>query len=248
MGYDPPVERSPLGPGPLVYAHRGDRMRAADNTLDAFRLAVDAGAHGIELDVRRTADGVLVLTHDPVIGGLDLAPVADLSFAEVRDAAPAVPSLAEGLAHIPPHVFVNVEVKNAPHEPGFDESRSIVDETVALIVSDDDPRRILLSSFDPLAIEPSGSRRSVHRGLLVTQGVDIDTAVSLTGELYAHALHPPFGTIADDPAGSVAACRRAGLAVVVWDANSAPEIETAVAAGCDVVITDDPATGRSIVG
>ena len=57
---------SPLTPRPLIYAHRGDRTRAADNTIEAFDLAVEAGADGIELDVRRTIDGVLVVSHDPV--------------------------------------------------------------------------------------------------------------------------------------------------------------------------------------
>ena len=61
------MERTPLTPAPLVYAHRGDRSRAPDNTLMAFDVAVEAKADGIELDVRRTSDGVLVITHDPQI-------------------------------------------------------------------------------------------------------------------------------------------------------------------------------------
>ncbi|MCL1598543.1 MAG: glycerophosphodiester phosphodiesterase, partial [Actinomycetia bacterium] len=57
------MNRTPLTPTPLVYAHRGDRSRAPDNTLEAYGLAVEAGADGIELDVRRTADGVLIMSH-----------------------------------------------------------------------------------------------------------------------------------------------------------------------------------------
>src|SRR5439155_11323089 len=48
----------------LVIAHRGASAAAPENTLAAFRLAADLGADGIELDVRGTADGQLVVLHD----------------------------------------------------------------------------------------------------------------------------------------------------------------------------------------
>ena len=240
------MERSPIGPGPLIYAHRGDRTRADDNTLEAYALAVDAGAHGIEIDVRRCADGVLVLAHDPAVG--HLPPICEMTFDELREAAPTVPTLAEGLAHTPPHVFVNVEVKNAVHEPDFDESRSVVEQVLSLIEAEDDPDRILLSSFDPGAVKLTPPRQSVRRGLLITSGIPLDSAISLAVELEAHALHPPYATIAADPSAAVAACHRAGLALVVWDANTAAEMAPSAEAGADVIITDDPASGRAIVG
>src|SRR6478736_4409350 len=63
-----PMTSSP----PLVLAHRGARRVAPENTLDAFALAIAMGADGVELDVRRTADGALVLHHDPAVLGGDL--------------------------------------------------------------------------------------------------------------------------------------------------------------------------------
>src|SRR5262245_22664838 len=48
----------------VVLAHRGARLTAPENTIVAFRAAIDAGADGIELDIRRTADGALVCLHD----------------------------------------------------------------------------------------------------------------------------------------------------------------------------------------
>ena len=47
-----------------VIAHRGANRRARENTLEAFRAAVALGSDGIELDVRRTVDGALVIHHD----------------------------------------------------------------------------------------------------------------------------------------------------------------------------------------
>ena len=239
------MPHTPLGPGPLIYAHRGDRSRAADNTIEAFTLAVDAGAHGIELDVRRTADGVLVLSHDPAIG--DLPPVFRMTHDELRAAAPTVPTLRDALAHIPPHVFVNVEVKNAIHEPDFDASRSIVEQAIDIVLRHDDPSRILLSSFDPEAVRTSRSRSSVLRGLLITKGIPLDAAISLAVELEVDAIHPPLATIDGDPAAAVASATRVGLATVVWDANTPAGVASAANGGADVIITDDPAMGRSVI-
>src|SRR5205085_81744 len=48
-----------------VYAHRGASLEFPENTLPAFRRALDLGADALETDVHVTADGVLVLSHDP---------------------------------------------------------------------------------------------------------------------------------------------------------------------------------------
>src|SRR5436305_5677398 len=85
---------SPAMPArPLVLAHRGASRRAPENTIEAFRLARELGADGVELDVRRTSDGVLVLSHDPVIEGFGL--VVEHPFEHLRAERPLVPTLEE---------------------------------------------------------------------------------------------------------------------------------------------------------
>ncbi|MET8981347.1 glycerophosphodiester phosphodiesterase [Streptomyces sp. NPDC004539] len=83
----------------LAVAHRGDPRRAVENTLTAIRLAGAAGADAIEVDLRRTADGVLVLHHDDDLSRLWGRPerVADLTLPELHTLAPEVPTLAEAL-------------------------------------------------------------------------------------------------------------------------------------------------------
>ncbi|MGH9152025.1 MAG: glycerophosphodiester phosphodiesterase [Acidimicrobiales bacterium] len=67
----------PLLRPPIGFAHRGARAHAAENTLDAFRLALRLGATGLESDVWLTADGVPVLDHDGVVRrGLRRRPIA----------------------------------------------------------------------------------------------------------------------------------------------------------------------------
>lgn len=241
------MERTPITPAPLVYAHRGDRSRAPDNTLTAFDLAVEADADGIELDVRRTSDGVLVITHDPKVGSLP--PVADMTFADLRDRAPQVPTLTEAMGHIPRSVFVNVEIKNAAHEPGFDPDRSIVDETIAIIEALDDLDRVLMSSFDPVAVERTRSvAPGVLSGLLITGAVSIAEGVDLARDVDADALHPPMTTLNGAEDESIRVAHASGIAVVVWNANHADEVRRATAAGIDVIITDDPTMANRELG
>jgi len=241
------MTRTPLGPAPLIYAHRGDRSRAEDNTIEAYRLAVEAGADGIELDVRRTRDDALILVHDPSHG--NRPPFAEMDFAQVRAEEPSIPTLGEMLAFVPSSVFLNVEIKNAAHEPGFDPARSVVDATLAEISSIDDPSRILMSSFDPESVRRSIEfAPSVLAGLLIGSGVEIGAGIDMALALGARAIHPPMSTLLTDPMASVDRCVQAGLAVVVWNANTPKDVEIVAEAGVDVIITDDPGMARAVIG
>ncbi|HEY8981791.1 MAG TPA: glycerophosphodiester phosphodiesterase [Streptomyces sp.] len=83
----------------LAVAHRGDPRGAVENTLTAIRLAAAAGADAIEVDLRRTADKVLVLHHDDDLSRLWGRPerIADLTRAELDALAPEIPTLSEAL-------------------------------------------------------------------------------------------------------------------------------------------------------
>jgi glycerophosphoryl diester phosphodiesterase len=80
------AQRLDVRPKVTVTAHRGASLVAPENTLSAFRKAIEAGADFVELDVQETADGQLVVTHDRdmmrVAG--DPRRVADLSLAEIK--------------------------------------------------------------------------------------------------------------------------------------------------------------------
>lgn len=56
-----------LSDAPLVIAHRGASSVAPENTLPAFELALEAGADGIELDLKLTLDGIVVVHHDQTL-------------------------------------------------------------------------------------------------------------------------------------------------------------------------------------
>ena len=108
-----------------IIAHRGASRAAPENTVDAFALAVAMGADGIELDVRRTRDGCLVVHHDARIASGEA--IIDL---DRRDLPDHIPDLRDALlACAGPsgavEVTVNIEIKNDAGEPDFDPTRSI---------------------------------------------------------------------------------------------------------------------------
>lgn len=97
-------------PGVLAVAHRGTVTMAPENTIAAIEAAIEAGAHAIEIDIRQTKDGHLVLMHDRTVDRTTdgTGPIAEMTLAEVRqlDAGAwfgsgfdgeRVPTLAEAL-------------------------------------------------------------------------------------------------------------------------------------------------------
>lgn len=237
--------RTPLGPPPLVYAHRGDSAHATDNSIQAFTLAVEAGTDGIEVDVRRSSDGVLVLSHDPTHPAVGV--ICEATLDEIRMGAPEIPTLAEGLAAIPSNVFVNLEIKNTFTEPGFDRKRAIVSETLAQVERDDDLDRILVSSFDPFAVAHARKKYpAVARGLLVADRTKLWVGLRWAGRAQHGAIHLPRGHLSEDPASVVQSAARSGLAVAVWTVDDPSEMSRLFEAGVAIVITNDPAIGRAV--
>ncbi len=238
--------RNPLGPAPLVYAHRGDRSRAPDNTLKAYQLAVEAGADGIELDVRRTSDGELIMSHDDRYPGH--APFVEMTLAEVRDALPHVPTLIETLEAVPGHVWLNVEIKNFPDEADYDTTDWMVDKTIETIAKFDDPARILLSSFDRASVRRAGAKLpTLLRGQLIRAPFDIGAGIDVAIEQGADALHPNIGYFGVAAMETATRIKSAGLAIVVWGANTPDDVNLLLEAGVGVIITDDPTMARRTI-
>lgn len=101
---------------PVVFAHRGARAHAPENTLEAFSLAERLGANGVETDAWLTSDGVVILDHDGTVRrGLRRVPMAT---ATRLDTPASVPSLDELLARIAPGMQLSIDVKDpAAAEP-----------------------------------------------------------------------------------------------------------------------------------
>lgn len=76
---------------PILFAHRGARAHAPENTIEAFALGLKLGATGLESDVWRTADGEVVLDHDGVVRkGLRSRPISEYRRAELPEHIPTI--------------------------------------------------------------------------------------------------------------------------------------------------------------
>ena len=240
------MHRTPLSPPPLVYAHRGDRSRAEDNTLEAYRLAVEADADGVEMDVRRTIDGVLVMNHDDRRPGFP--PIVEMTFADIREQLPSMPTFVETLASVPQDVWLNVEIKNFPHEADFDESRSIVTQVIETIDEHDTLGRILLSSFDPVTMQRAAQiNPEMLRAQLVKLPYGLDIGIAAALSQGADAVNPELAHLSKDPIAAISSIHEAGLRTIVWKVNAPEDIAMLLNAGADGVITDDPALARGVI-
>jgi glycerophosphoryl diester phosphodiesterase len=98
----------------LIFAHRGTTTTARENTLDAFKAAIDAGADGLELDVHATRDGKLVVHHGDDIGGaLIAAATADAARELAQKAGYQLPELADVIDLARGRARLDVELKSA---------------------------------------------------------------------------------------------------------------------------------------
>ena len=134
----------------LVIAHRGASAEFPENTLDAFVGAVEQGADGVELDVRRTADAHLAIHHDDTLG--DGTVLVDAAFADLP--APLT-DLAHALDACAPLAVVNIEIKNWPDDRDFDPTEAVAGAVVDLLRERGElaDGRALVSSFHLATIE-----------------------------------------------------------------------------------------------
>ena len=222
---------------PAIVGHRGAPRVAPENTIQAFRAAADAGASWVELDARRTADGGLVVIHDPVTP--DGVPVVSLTLAEAK--AAGLEPLVEVLAALPPGLGADIELKNLPGEPDYDDEQrlaALVAEALAPLLGS---RPLIASSFHPLALVTLRERLAeLPLGLLTVPTLALSSGIDLALEFGADAVFPHVSAPDLSPA-VIADAHERGLAVMVWTVDDLHEARRLAEAGADALCTNDPA-------
>lgn len=232
-----PVPREiPSGPGVrcAVIAHRGASKAEQENTLSAFRRAVEMEADGVELDVRRALDGALVVHHDPCLS--DGRAIASVRSSELPS---HVPALHEALDACRP-LWVNVEIKNDPSEPDFDPSDDIAAAVAAELVARNEPLRFLVSSFRRETIDRFRNEAPSIATAWLTPGVTPHDMVEVLSGLQRDghaAIHPWFGLVG---AELVEAAHIHGLMVNVWTCDDPDKIRELAGIGVDGICTNVP--------
>ncbi len=216
-----------------VFAHRGLHVSHHENTIEAFEAAAALGVDGVELDVRRSADGRLVVHHDPRIEGLAIAQRS------ADDLPGYVPTL-EGALEACGGRRVNVEVKNLlePDEPTYDATGDFARAVVGRVVASGRAGDVLYSSFDLATCLTLAEASSGPVGWLLELDRDPMAAIERAAELGLAAVNPWFGVVSG---AVVERAHSLGVGVNVWTVNARDDLDAMFALGVDAVITDDPA-------
>lgn len=219
----------------LVIGHRGASAAYAENTLIAFAGAVAQGADGIELDVRRTSDGALALSHDDTLP--DGTVVVDTAMADLPE---PITDLASALEVCRPLAVVNTEIKNWPDDKDFDATEQLAASVVALLDARgelDDGRNLIscfhLPTVDRVHELAPGLATAWLLGMVEDPAELIDKAAA-----HGHvAVHPHHAFVNDD---FVARAHAAGLKVNTWTCDDPDRIRWLADLGCDAVVTNVP--------
>jgi glycerophosphoryl diester phosphodiesterase len=235
---------------PWVIAHRGASGHAPENTMTAFRTAVELGASFIETDLHVTRDGAFVAIHDDTVDRTTngSGEVADFTLEELRRAdagmwfdrdflGERVPGLPEILhfADVNDVIFY-LELKY-PAVAGMDHALA------AALTKANATARTIVISFDPATLAPL--RRidpAIMVGLLVED--ENPNCIQQALDLGARQICPKFSLVNSK---LIDEAHRADVQVVTWTVNSAEQMRLMIATGVDGIMTDFPDRLRAVI-
>ena len=235
-----------------IFAHRGFSLQYPENTMTAFRKALEAGADGIEMDARLTQDGQIVIMHDPTIDrttngkgkvrdmllqeilGLDAGIKKGVVFENER-----VPMLEQVFAELGGKLLLNIELCN--YDEG--DNRQLANQTVELIEKYKLVDSVIISSFRfNNLVYVKDKNPGISCGLLAKQGLmGLFARNLLNHSVSVDALHPYY---TDVNAGLIRKEQQCGRKVRAWTVNAPQDIRQLYELGVDAIFTDDPLNSR----
>jgi glycerophosphoryl diester phosphodiesterase len=234
-----------------IYAHRGASAEYPENTMEAFRRALDCGVDALEMDIHATADGVLVVHHDP--DGERMCgvarPIADVTWKELQSwnagARFVAPDGTRPFARAPLRIprFADVVSEFASVPLNVDLKHDIAEPTVTLLRRLGAEARVCLASFDVRTMRrvralayagPTGlSRAEVIEALLVP-------AALRRGPLRVRATRAQL-PLSLGRRWVIRRMRALGLAVDYWTVDDPALARRLRELGADGIMTNDPA-------
>ena len=245
----------------LAVAHRGASAQAPENTMEAYRLAVEAGADAIELDVHLTQDGQMAIIHDETIDrttdgagsvdGFNMATLrrfdAGAKFTAADGSLPfagrglSIPTLPEVLDWLPEDIGLVVEIKaRAAVRPVVEALR---EHPVRLA------NRTSLISFDEAAIEEAHALDpELPTGYLLVPSQPIEPALRWAVERGHTAVLPYDGDLGLDPAPALALALAYGRRMGCYVVNDPERMKQLAVFGLWGFVTDVPDVAREVLG
>lgn len=225
---------------PLILAHRGARLEAPENTLLAFDLAKQMGAHGVELDILLSKDGQLVVTHNEdlslltpqrgYISQFTLEKLKQIDFGK----AEKIPTLAEVFDLLGNQFLINVEIKG---QNLFADGRE--QKLFRLIQDFKMEENVVVSSFNIFALQRMRKvAPHIKRGYLFYERQDPLSKRGGFDSLIKPYSYHPSRVLAQKPL--LERLKQKKSKIWVWTVNEVDEAQRLVEEGVEGIITDDP--------
>lgn len=237
----------------LNLAHRGANTLAPENTMAAFRKAVEVGATGFEFDVQLSKDGAVVVIHDEKLerttNGSGL--VKDYTLEELQRfdagkwfgeefAGEKIPTLDQVLDEFAStELIYNIELKSGiVLYPGLEEK--VIEAVKRRSLAD----QVVLSSFNHYSLVTCRKlNKEMRTGMLYVAGLYEPWVYAL--KLGCYSVHPLFYHLQHPEL--VSGFREHDLAIYAWTVNEPAYMELMVAGGIDAIITDRPQDLQKII-
>ncbi|WP_197072568.1 glycerophosphodiester phosphodiesterase family protein [Marinitoga sp. 1197] len=226
---------------PVILGHRGYRAKFPENTILAYKKAIEFGADGVELDVQLSKDGALIIHHDDNFEKItgNTTKINDLTSKEIKKIkinGENIPTLEEVFIKLPEYAYINVEIKDV-------KATEMAYNTVKSFNALD---RVLFSSFNIEALRILRKLdENVDLGLLIEKKEMIEKIIPLHEELNFYSINLPVEGIEmlglEKYKTLISKLMEIGLHIVLWTLN---DIETLkkLEGYFDGIITDNVET------
>jgi glycerophosphoryl diester phosphodiesterase len=214
-------------PKALNIAHRGFTKNFPDNTLEAFRAAIELGADGIEFDVHETADNHFIIFHDSKVEGQEIAKMTLAQIQSVRLAGKyKIPTLEETLDLCRNRLKMLVEIKQV---------RSL-DCLLSLLRTRAELKDVIVISFNRnLILELATLAPEFRRGILTYRPVEDPAGLTAGAKTSLLLMRLPLAT-----PELVEKIHALNLSVFLWDCAGLEQVRNALKLGVEGIISDSP--------
>lgn len=236
-----------------VHAHRGASAYAPENTMSAFRLAVEMKADAIELDVHLSCDGHVVVTHDFTLNrcGGSTGYVKDKSLKELRgldfggwfkpefqgERIPVLEQVMDLIIKTP--LFLNIELKANPDLYNEGLEKKVIDIIKSYSMED----RVIISSFNHYCLaEVKRLEPAIKTGILYSEV--IYKPWDYVKSFNADAIHPYHKSLLKD---TVSGCEKNNIMSNVWTVDMPEDINRVIDLGVTGIITNMPDVALKIL-
>jgi len=234
---------------PLIIGHRGYSAKYPENTLAAFKGALDAGVKMIELDVTLSRDRKLIVIHDDTLERTTngRGPVSDYRLDELKEldagswfdprfADERIPTLEEVIDLPEGCIRINIEIKSSAYE-AHQPPDAIERQVLELVRSKNAKDSVLISSFEWKILENVASMEDAPAIALISKYPAEGDNVKLCIRLKAFSWHPNCRELKYD---QVKIMREEGIRVFPYNVDSPGEYQRMIQMDVDGIITSDP--------